>query len=342
VAIIAALGASGILASLAGAPVEVAERYSSALSGFGIVALVFITLTIVVLWLVISGTLKQFVGGVMFTVLSLLDLSIAGSAFNQNMVNPDETYERTNAAIPQRMRADAISPDSLYRLSIRTRGMMLMSQNQGLYTPIMLYEGYMPLSLIRRSPLTSSAEQTLDLLNIRYAVAIDSASGEPFLRERQSAFPRAWMIYDAVETTPDKTADLAKSGTVNFSTQALIEKPLGVSLPKQAPSAVQHRVHCTEYSANRIKYDVETAENGLLVLSEIWYPAWQATLDGQEIEILRTNYSLRGIVVPKGKHAIVLRYDSAALRLGAWISLATLLFTAIGIVVLGRVRTKAS
>jgi uncharacterized membrane protein YfhO len=129
---------------------------------------------------------------------------------------------------------------------------------------------------------------------------------------------------------------------VNFSTQALIEKPLAVPLPKQVPNAVQHRVHCTQYSANRIGYDVETAENGLLTLSEIWYPAWKATLDGQETEILRTNYSLRGIAVPKGKHTIVLRYDSSAFRLGAWISLGTVLLTAIGIVVLGRVSRKVS
>jgi hypothetical protein len=342
VAVIALLGASGILASLAGAPSELVERYSGVLSGFGIVAFVFIVLMVIILWLVVRGTLKPLVGGVVLTLLSFLDLSLVGSAFNQNMVNPAETYERTGAAIPQRMRADAMPTDSLYRLSIRTRGAMLMSQNQGLITPVMLYEGYMPILIERRLPLAPTGEQTLDLLNIRYAVAIDSASGEPFFRERQSAFPRARMLYDVVETTPDKSADLAKSGTVNFSTQALIEKPLAVPLPKQVPNAVQHRVHCTQYSANRIGYDVETAENGLLTLSEIWYPAWKATLDGQETEILRTNYSLRGIAVPKGKHTIVLRYDSSAFRLGAWISLGTVLLTAIGIVVLGRVSRKVS
>jgi len=342
VGIIALLGASGILASLAGAPSELAERYSSVLSGFGIVAFVFIALTIVVLWLVIRSTLKPFVGGVMFAVLSLLDLSIVGSTFNQNMVNPAETYERTNAAIPQRMRADAMPTDSLYRLSIRTRGAMLMSQNQGLVTPVMLFEGYMPILIERRLPFAPTGEQTLDLLNIRYAVAIDTASGEPFLRERPSAFPRARMLYDAVETTPDKTADLAKSGAVNFATQALIEKPLAMALPKQVPSVVQHRIHCTEYSANSISYDVETAENGLLALSEIWYPAWKATLDGQETEILRTNYSLRGIAVPKGKHTLVLSYDSSAFRLGAWISITTVVATIVGIFLLGRLRTKSA
>ncbi len=324
------------------APPEVGERFTNIIQGFGFTALAFAVLSCVVVFLLQRGTLSSTIGGFCFVILSFADLYIVGSAFNQNMVNPAETYERTNAAIPQRMRADAMPTDSLYRLSIRTRGAMLMSQNQGLVTPVMLYEGYMPILIERRLPLAPTGEQTLDLLNIRYAVAVDSVSGEPFLRERQSAFLRARMLYDAVETTSDKSADLAKSGTVNFSTQALIEKPLAMSLPKQVPSAVQHRVHCAEYSANRIKYDVETAENGILVLSEIWYPAWKAILDGQETEILRTNYSLRGIAVPKGKHTIVLRYDSSAFRLGAWISLAMLLFVVTGIVLLGRLRPKVS
>ncbi len=322
------------------APAEAGETYAGLVQGFGLTALIFALLSCVIVFLLQRGILSATVGGICFTLLSFVDLTITGGTFNQNMVNPTETFERTNAAIPQRMRADGMPKDSLYRLSIRTRGAMLMSQNQGLYTPVMLFEGYMPILIERRLPFAPTGEQTLDLLNIRYAVAIDSASGEPFLRERPGAFSRARMLYDVVQTTPDKSADLAKSGVVNLVTQALVEKPLSAPLPKQMPSAVQHRVHCTEYGANRIVYDVETAENGLLALSEIWYPAWKATLDGQETEVLRTNYSLRGIVVPKGKHTIALRYDSSAFRMGAWISLATVVLTLAALIFLSRLRPK--
>lgn len=322
------------------APTEAGETYAGLVQGFGLTALIFALLFCAIVFLLQRGILSATVGGICFTLLSFVDLTITGGTFNQNMVNPAETFERTNAAIPQRMRADGIPMDSLYRLSIRARGAMLMSQNQGLYTPVMLFEGYMPILIERRLPFAPTGEQTLDLLNIRYAVAIDSASGDPFLRERPSAFSRARMLYDVVQTTPDKSADLAKSGAVNFVTQALVEKPLSAALPKQMPSAVQHRVHCTEYGANRIVYDVETAENGLLALSEIWYPAWKATLDGQETEVLRTNYSLRGIVVPKGKHTIALRYDSSTFRVGAWISLATVILTLAALIALSRLRPK--
>ncbi len=341
---LAALGVSlPILVALKvaiAAPAEAGETYAGLVQGFGLTALIFALLSCVIVFLLQRGILSATVGGICFTLLSFVDLTITGGTFNQNMVNPTETFERTNAAIPQRMRADGMPKDSLYRLSIRTRGAMLMSQNQGLYTPVMLFEGYMPILIERRLPFAPTGEQTLDLLNIRYAVTIDSASGEPFLRERPSAFSRARMLYDVAQTTPDKSADLAKSGVVNLVTQALVEKPLSAALPKQMPSAVQHHVHCTEYSANRIVYDVKTAENGLLALSEIWYPAWKATLDGQETEVLRTNYSLRGIVVPKGKHTIALRYDSSAFRMGAWISLATVVLTLAALIALSRLHPK--
>ena len=323
-------------------PSEASQDAMRHLRTFGFVAVGFALITFVALWFTMRGIFSQSSHGFALAALAFIDVFFVGSAFNQNMSNPAETFERTNAAIPQRMRADGMPPDSLYRLSIRARGAMLMSQNQGLVTPVMLFEGYMPILIERRLPFAPTGEQTLDLLNIRYAVAVDSASGEPFLRERPSTFPRARMLYDAVQTTPDKSADLAKSGTVNFVTQALVEKPLSTALPKQVPSAVQHRVHCTEYGANRMVYDVETAENGLLALSEIWYPAWKATLDGQETEVLRTNYSLRGIVVPKGKHTIALRYDSSAFRVGAWISLATVVFALVALIALNRLRPKST
>jgi uncharacterized membrane protein YfhO len=89
-------------------------------------------------------------------------------------------------------------------------------------------------------------------------------------------------------------------------------------------------------------YTVETSQTGLLVLSEIWYPAWKATLDGNNTEILRVNYSLRGILVPQGKHTITLRYDSDAFRQGAWISLVTLLLSTLGIIGLFLLRTKGT
>ncbi|MCU0425025.1 MAG: YfhO family protein [Candidatus Kapabacteria bacterium] len=316
-----------------------AGNYADAVKGFGLTALIIASLTGVLLLLLERGLVSATVAGISVMVLAFADLYIAGSSFNQNKANPAEQYERTNAAIPPSMRADTMPPDSLFRVSMRTQGAMLMPRNQGLYSPVMLFEGYMPILIGRRLPFAPTGEETFDLLNIRLAVALDSTSGSAYLRERPSAFPRARMLYDAVQSAPEQAGEIAKSGKINFATQAILEKPLAITLPKQAPEAVSHKIHCTKYRANSMQYDVETAENGILALSEIWYPAWKATIDGQETEVLRINYSLRGVAVPKGKHTIALRYDSTPFRTGAWISLATLVAACTGIVLLRRTQT---
>lgn len=340
VVFIALLAAVGVLPSLAGASAEFAQQYAETLRSFGVVALVFAVLTGAVVFLLARGIASPLVGGCALVALAFADVYIAGGAFNQNMSNPRDQFERVNAALPPNLRADGVSADSLFRLSIRTRGAMLMPQNQGLYTPVMLYEGYMPILIERRLPLAPTGKLTLDLLNIRLAVGVDSVSGSASLQERPTYFPRARMLYDAVQTTPDKSAELAKSGKVDFASQAIIEKPLALPLPTQQPEAVSHRVHCTKYSANNLVYEVETAENGMLALSEIWYPAWKATIDGQETEVLRINYSLRGIGIPKGKHTIALRYDSDAFRTGAWITLLSIALTLAAIAVLSQTATS--
>jgi uncharacterized membrane protein YfhO len=63
--------------------------------------------------------------------------------------------------------------------------------------------------------------------------------------------------------------------------------------------------------------DVETESDGLLVLSEIWYPGWVAKVDGVETPVYRTDISLRGIEVPAGRHAVELLFTPEPVRRGA-------------------------
>jgi uncharacterized membrane protein YfhO len=61
-----------------------------------------------------------------------------------------------------------------------------------------------------------------------------------------------------------------------------------------------------------------------LVVSEIFYPGWVASVDGQPARILLTDYLLRGVAVPAGRHHIDMHYTAPAARTGALISALTL------------------
>jgi uncharacterized membrane protein YfhO len=60
----------------------------------------------------------------------------------------------------------------------------------------------------------------------------------------------------------------------------------------------------------------------VLVLSEVFYPAWKAYVDGAPTPISVADHVLRAVALPAGEHVVELRYESAALRIGVIISIA--------------------
>jgi uncharacterized membrane protein YfhO len=87
---------------------------------------------------------------------------------------------------------------------------------------------------------------------------------------------------------------------------------------------VKNNVNITKYTNNKIEIDVSTDHPGLLWLSEIWYPAWKAKVDGKATKVYKADYSFRAIEVPSGSHKITMYFDSKAFQFGMIISLSAL------------------
>jgi uncharacterized membrane protein YfhO len=119
----------------------------------------------------------------------------------------------------------------------------------------------------------------------------------------------------------EAVAQLA-DGVVDPRRTALLEKP---SPPlADSPSAPHDQTRITEYAADSVRLDVDTAAAGMLVLSDAYYPAWQARIDGSPAEVYVVDGALRGVAVPAGRHAVEFHYASPALPLGAVITGVTL------------------
>ena len=71
---------------------------------------------------------------------------------------------------------------------------------------------------------------------------------------------------------------------------------------------------------NRIEIDVEIARPAMLVLTEIWYPGWEAAVDGESVELYRVNYLQRGVWLKEGKHRVELIFRPKSWRIGMIIS----------------------
>ena len=53
-----------------------------------------------------------------------------------------------------------------------------------------------------------------------------------------------------------------------------------------------------------MKYESQSSSDGLAVFSEIYYPGWEATIDGKPANILRVDYILRALEIPAGTHVV--------------------------------------
>jgi len=91
------------------------------------------------------------------------------------------------------------------------------------------------------------------------------------------------------------------------------------------------KVTFEKYEANKMSIKVASNTGGMLVLSEVYYPAWKAKLDGAPITIHRANYNFRAVYVPAGEHVVSMEYASEAYASGKLVTLVVLVLSLLGL-----------
>ena len=84
------------------------------------------------------------------------------------------------------------------------------------------------------------------------------------------------------------------------------------------------------FEANRLAIKATSAEEGFLVVSEVAYPGWRATVDDAPADIYVANGLFRAIALPAGEHLVELRFESLPLQLGTLISLSMAMVLVVG------------
>ncbi len=136
--------------------------------------------------------------------------------------------------------------------------------------------------------------------------------------KRQSSLPRAYLVtHLTIETDPDRELAGMFAKETDFTSTAFVDASV-LFVPDNLPGI--KRVHITEYTPNKVSIDVETPSDAFLVLSDTYYPGWKARVDGKQMDIYRTNYTFRGVVVPKGAHVVTFSYEPDSLKFGAALS----------------------
>src|SRR5205823_1290301 len=93
--------------------------------------------------------------------------------------------------------------------------------------------------------------------------------------------------------------------------------------PPLGPAGADDGIVITAYEPDEIRLKTTSTAPGMVVLSEVYYPAWHASVDGQPAPVYRADDALRAVAIPAGDHVLELRIESAALVAGMVISSAT-------------------
>ena len=290
-------------------------------------------------WGLRPGTWDWQLGTWGLAALALIFLDLTALGANVDVGRQDPTRHFQHPAAIAFLKAD---PD-LYRIDSVTEcwdvwqpdiGLLYdVYDVMGVYNPLMLahYDRYWATLGSRSTPL-------YDFLNAKYVIGHKDVpldwdkfelafAGDPEVNiyRNRRVLPRALVVHQAIVEGDPATAEVLIHQPDFAPTQTVVLK-WGQSLP-QVPNLREgaSAARVTALRPNEIVVDVHAAADGYLVLSEVYYPGWRASVDDAPAEVLLANTAFRAVPVPPGDHTVKLWFEPDSVRWGAALGLGTFL-----------------
>jgi hypothetical protein len=203
-------------------------------------------------------------------------------------------------------------------------------------------EGHLPLGKffqifnVRYVLSAKPVEGTDVLLNpLAFFKTVEGSDTRPtcYVYEVSDFMPRAYVVDKFEAAAPEKTlATLARPDFDLRRTVVLEKQPDLINKndkSKHDGGEVEWNIESFSQAPQRVSMRVTVNRPALLVLEDFFDENWHGRVDSQEVEVLRANYLMRAVVVPKGTHSVVFTYRPAvwgfALTVAGWVLLAAIL-----------------
>lgn len=173
------------------------------------------------------------------------------------------------------------------------------------------------------------SKKLLDLLGVRYILdrnenASTQTTFDPHdfrlvyeadgwkIFENLGSLPRAWITGSyQVYISPEEFEQIFFDPSFDPKKTVLLkQKPL-LTIDGTPGTAV-----ITSYRSNEITIKTTTPSNQLLILSDTYFPGWIATVDEIRTPILKADWTLRAVSVPKGTHTVIFEYKPLSFSTG--------------------------
>ena len=171
----------------------------------------------------------------------------------------------------------------------------------------------------------------LNMLDTKYFLAPTQKQQNEFTVQRNdSAMGACWFVND-ITYVNGPVEEMNALNHFNPTQTAIVDNAFKQVAGTSSSADSSAKISLLQYDNDDIQYTSQTAANRFAVFSEVYYPAgWNAYIDGKKTEYCKTNYILRGLQIPAGKHNIEFKFEPAVYYTGQiynYIAFALLLLT---------------
>lgn len=164
----------------------------------------------------------------------------------------------------------------------------------------------------------------LNMLNTRYFI-FPLQGGKTVPIQNPYTLGNAWFVNE-VQYVDNANEEMDALHRIDPAKTAVVDKKFSAEVKSAAETDTLGTIKLTAYEPNDLKYEVNSKTGGTVVFSEIYYPGWQAYIDGVEAPHGRADYILRAMNVPAGKHVVEFKFDPKSLHVTE-----TVAFVALGV-----------
>jgi len=280
--------------------------------------LAFAGIAFLALYFFVNDKIKRNTVLVVLLSFSSIDLiSVALRYLNSNDYEDADLYER--AFRPSQADLQIKQDTGYYRVFDQTSGDVFQNAYPSYYHNSV--GGYHPAKLriyqdLIEGQLYKGNNRVLDMLNTKYFIFQNPQNGQPVAQLNPGAYGPVWLVKN-VHFVKDATEEMAALDSINTRDTAIVLEKYKSVIPQLPVPDSTATISLVENNNDDIRYTSQSDSPQFAVFSEIYYPAgWKAFVDGKETEIIKTDFALRGIYLPPGKHDIQFRFEPASYKLG--------------------------
>lgn len=308
-------------------------------------AMGYVIAAMAVLYLYARKTLTVEIMAVLITVLACMDLVMV----NREYVN-EESYKETKlkeevkrlAENPSKADKGILKDKSIYRVVDYSRGYPSQNANACSYHKSMggysaakpaLYQEFWNYYQLDNGNLALQQHSNLmNMLNVKYIIV----SPDRFM-DNPTALGNAWLV-ENVKVVPNADEEIAALDDLEPLKEAVVqEKYAGYVNGLNSSYNTGDKIYLSKYHPDTMTYQSETTKERFAVFSEMYYPpskGWTVYIDGKEIEpFVKTNYVLRGLKIPAGKHEIKMVFEPISISVGGTVGVICSLLIIVGLLV---------